>query len=651
MDLGARDPIRSGGRGGRARAPRNAAGGARGTATDDGVTSAAPRSDRCVVNSMPGFSYDSRTKTAHFDIYVDGGKGRIRRRRTTHAANAQEAKRLWAAFCDEVNGRNAPPPDERAMTFRAFFEQHFDEVCDELAPKTKYDYTLVVRNVLLEPFGDTPMNEIRPRDVNALAVKLKRDGLAAATVNGYVAVLVILLRKAVDHDFLDEFPLRKRVIRYKENKPENELSDEERLRFLAVFDNERRFRAMVRSTRSKGKRVESDRFRGARIFGGGRDPKSDATGEMFRRFQFNRPFFEVALETGLRLSDLRALTWKQIDFKRGFIFVVTKKTKTPTAVPMSKRCRAALALCRRRARFAELVFVDEREHSLSLTRIRRAFAIAKVLAKINRQCRIHDLKSYVRKPARERGGGDPHHLERDGAQGHRDDAAVRAAAAARVRARADRARRVTTHDAHGHGMSERGRRPARVRQAPPSMGRRCAGAVWSLVFATVTRNSCSRVRMRARVSSARSTVSRTSRTSEFARRRIARSRSERIGSVGMSAKGSMPGARSSPSAMSPPRADSGGTGLRDACGAGTMLVVVACFRLNIGSVPFDVAWLGLLLGGRWEGWNRSRTRLRRARDRGPDDRHLLAVAEAEVEDHRETGEEEDCRRLCDTDEH
>lgn len=284
---------------------------------------------------MPGFSYDSRTKTAHFDIYVDGGKGRIRRRRTIRAPNAQEAKRLWAAFCDEINGRNAPPPDERAMTFRTFFERHFDEVCDELAPKTKHEYELTTERLLLPMFGDTPMNEIRPRDVNALAVKLKKDGLAAATVNGYVAVLIILLRKAVDHDFLDEFPLRKRVIRYKANKPENELSDDERRCFLAAFDDEQAFRAMTDARRSKGKVAASTRFDAPRSFGGGRNPESDATGAMFRRFQFTRTFFDIALETGLRLSDLRALTWRQIDFDQGFIFVVTKKTKTPTDVRLA----------------------------------------------------------------------------------------------------------------------------------------------------------------------------------------------------------------------------------------------------------------------------------------------------------------------------
>lgn len=341
---------------------------------------------------MPGFSYDPRTKTAHFDVYVDGGKGRVRRRRTVPALNAQDAKRLWAAFCDEVNGESAKSADTRALTFGAFFERHFEEVCDELAPKTKHEYELIIKRLLLPVFGDTPMSEIRARDVNAVAVKLKKEGRAGATVNGYIAVLVVLLRKAVEHDFLDEYPLRKKVIRYKVNKPENELSDDERLRFLAAFDDEAAFRAHIGATRSTGTTAMSTRFQSVRSFGGGRNPASDATGALFRRFQFTRPFFEVALESGLRLSDLRALAWKQLDFDRGFLFVVTKKTKTPTAIPMSNRCRAALELCRSRPHFAEVVFVDEVGQPLPLTRIRRAFAIAKALAGITRTVRIHDLR-------------------------------------------------------------------------------------------------------------------------------------------------------------------------------------------------------------------------------------------------------------------
>ena len=48
--------------------------------------------------------------------------------------------------------------------------------------------------------------------------------------------------------------------------------------------------------------------------------------------------------------------------------------------------------CRARPVVAELVFVDEGGSPLSETRIRRTFALAKILAGITRRFRIHDLR-------------------------------------------------------------------------------------------------------------------------------------------------------------------------------------------------------------------------------------------------------------------
>jgi hypothetical protein len=111
-DLGSRHPLQPRCRGGRVDEP-HAAETAEHSFSDRGVKeSARPRQ---AVNHMPGFSYDRRTKTAHFDVYVDGGKGRVRRRRRMPAQSAQDAKRLWAAFCDEVNDERKPN-DTRAMT-------------------------------------------------------------------------------------------------------------------------------------------------------------------------------------------------------------------------------------------------------------------------------------------------------------------------------------------------------------------------------------------------------------------------------------------------------------------------------------------------------------------------------------------------------
>jgi len=74
---------------------------------DHGVTAVRGRSARSAANHMPGFSYETANE--------DGALRRVRERRQgsralpphRSALNAQDAKRLWAAFRDEVNGESA----------------------------------------------------------------------------------------------------------------------------------------------------------------------------------------------------------------------------------------------------------------------------------------------------------------------------------------------------------------------------------------------------------------------------------------------------------------------------------------------------------------------------------------------------------------
>lgn len=49
-----------------------------------------------------------------------------------------------------------------------------------------------------------------------------------------------------------------------------------------------------------------------------------------------RPVVQVALLTGLRLGDIRRLTWDRIDFEQGLIRIMQGKTQTPLLLPMSE---------------------------------------------------------------------------------------------------------------------------------------------------------------------------------------------------------------------------------------------------------------------------------------------------------------------------
>jgi integrase len=170
------------------------------------------------------------------------------------------------------------------------------------------------------------------------------------------------------------------------------VSDEERVAFLAAFDDEQGIRADVATRRGEAHNVESEHFSTPRRFGFGPNPESETTRQRFAVFRALKPVFVVALETGLRKSDLLNLQWEHIDFTSGFIRLLMKKTKRWPVVPVSRLCRAALAECRQKAVLSRYVFVYPDGRWSPEIAVRRAFLRAKRIAGITRRFRFHDLR-------------------------------------------------------------------------------------------------------------------------------------------------------------------------------------------------------------------------------------------------------------------
>lgn len=103
-----------------------------------------------------------------------------------------------------------------------------------------------------------------------------------------------------------------------------------------------------------------------------------------------RPFLTCALDTGMRFSEVRRMTWRQIDFAQGSIYIISTHTKTLKArrVSMSKRLQAALegwhALGEVPVGPDDLVFGIKSNIKSSWTTIRRALDLLDV--------RMHDLR-------------------------------------------------------------------------------------------------------------------------------------------------------------------------------------------------------------------------------------------------------------------
>lgn len=372
---------------------------------------------RGVRDRLPGFSFNSTTKVASFDIWERKSQGQKRHRITVTATTQEEAVTLWKQYRQRVKGKSATtsivPP-----TFAEFIESNFDTIAAQLKPKTARGYGYLIgidtvvrprgkrkanRPSLLKAFGPMRLTEITSAVINKWSAGLLGDGYAGATVNNYVNTMCSLITYAVELGGIEESPLKKEVKKYKANKPKNELTDVEEQRFLAAFDDEQAFRAYIAEEMPRGtvrlisrERKDAKVFGTKRVYGAALHPESKATGAYFRRFRaFGKPFFTIALQTGLRwITDLLPLRWEEhIDEEAGVIRTVTGKTGREVAIPISKRCWEALLEFKVRANDSDRVFVDDEGRTPSIKTIRRYFRIAKWIAGMKtRKFRIHDVR-------------------------------------------------------------------------------------------------------------------------------------------------------------------------------------------------------------------------------------------------------------------
>jgi integrase len=347
-----------------------------------------------VIARLPGFSYDGRKKTARFVIYVPGERGKARRIRTAHGVTRDEALRLYAQFREEILTPSIEPRrrGDAVPTFAEFISQYWDKIAGSVSPRTARNYRYTLNAHLLPTFGSTPLDRITSATVQDFVAALRADGLSASSIGDYVRTLKVFLNQAVNREVIDAFPLRRKLTLPKEEKLRLELSPEERLRFLAAFDDERGFRAYLARNRASGKVVASSRFRSPRVFGGGIRPDGRAAEIYFSRLRAMRPLFVVALETGLRKGDLLALRWESVDLASGWIRLETRKTGQEVVLPISSACREALLECRAKPVASGRIFCDDLGKPLSETRVKKYFKIAKELAGVMRRFRFHDLR-------------------------------------------------------------------------------------------------------------------------------------------------------------------------------------------------------------------------------------------------------------------
>lgn len=357
-----------------------------------------------MTGKISGFKYNRKTHVAHFSLYVPKSGGKERRERTVEAASWDEAVELWKSFRDELAGRTKPQPQlvpvvlppqptlPAVPTFRVFVETQLEKICARLAPKTLATYRTIADTRLIPFFGDKVLTNILSCHVDEFIAAMLLKKCSPAYVNACVRTFKALMNHAVKRRVIAASPLTEKIKFEDEDLPELELNDKERVAFLSAFDDEAAFRADIATRRTEAPVVTSPHFKAPRQFGFGLNPESDATGLLFERFCSLKPVFVVALETGLRKSDLLNLQWAQVDLAGGSIRLTMKKTKKKAVTPISQLCREALEECQHRAIVGRYVFVTSEGQRVADIAVRRAFLRAKRIAGITRRFRFHDLR-------------------------------------------------------------------------------------------------------------------------------------------------------------------------------------------------------------------------------------------------------------------
>lgn len=296
-----------------------------------------------------------------------------------------EAHRILDELLAEARkvGPGARRTDSRRVTFAdaAAEWMRYLEFDRKRRPNTLRDYRQAVDQVLLPTFGELPLTQMTSEMVDAFRAHHVDEGrLTARTINKYLVVINGILKRAQRH-----YGLAVNVATGVERQPVRRATE---FRVLSTEEVELLARTIRDGTHHpNAKRKLTTAERQARR-------TSDAQ---------DAALIIAAAYAGLRLGELRALRWRDVDFERRIVHVRRSYSLSDESVPKSGRARAvpmadqvarALDALSRRELFTgadELVFPNPTGGFLEDSALRRRYYNALKAAGIA-HLRFHDLR-------------------------------------------------------------------------------------------------------------------------------------------------------------------------------------------------------------------------------------------------------------------
>jgi integrase len=212
---------------------------------------------------------------------------------------------------------------------------------------SSYKRDLVSLKSLLSAFGDKYLFEIIPQMAEEYKTKRLQEDVTPATVNRELSCLRHLFNKAIEWSYLRKNPVQ--GVRLLKEPPG-------RTRYLEVGEIERLLEVI-------------DSF-----------PRDTSS--------YLKPIVLIALNTGLRKSEILQLKWKDIDFEKRKITVLRTKTNEIRTVPMNETLYKEL---KKISRGIESEYMLCNKKGVPYGNVRKSFDRALKIAGID-NFRFHDLR-------------------------------------------------------------------------------------------------------------------------------------------------------------------------------------------------------------------------------------------------------------------
>jgi integrase len=326
--------------------------------------------------------------------YAAGSKrGRRVQESLPKGTTAAEARREYRIRLGKAARRQAGPLV--SLTFGEAADEYLATQGPKMSEAGRERAESILEKHLNPAFGERRVDSLTQADLERYQNerRAKPNTTSPATVNREMNVFRAVLNKAEAWGLIERNPIRRGALSPLE-APKGKtvfFEAEEWSRFIRAFEDGERWKAHVAKVRHLGPKRIGAASPAERIYGGGRQSDSEATGKYLARLRRTVPVFQMLLYTGCRLGEVIGLRWEDVDLERSQLSILQEKTSKRKHVPVSG---ALLRLLKAIPKGTPAAYVFTRQDGSPFARIdiQRAFAVARKMTGLREELTVHSLR-------------------------------------------------------------------------------------------------------------------------------------------------------------------------------------------------------------------------------------------------------------------